>query len=741
MKEIDFEGLGVALLSRVRDLVPVFLPGGKLIGKEYTCASLLGGRGDSCKVNMQTGLWSDFSTNEKGGDLISLHAAINHIKQSESAKILSEQIGYVSNLTQQQPESSSQHVSRETSLVAPPNTTVNPPMVHGQFGKPTASWEYRDAGGQRLFFVARYDTPDGKQFFPWSYNGKTWICKAWPAPRPLFGLPELVAEPTKPVLIVEGEKTCEAARRIAGNAYVVVTWPNGSKAVNKADWSALKGRKVLIWPDADTPGIEAGNAIAEILHKQSPEVKIIDAFDRSDGWDAADALKEGWDWNKFKAWAKPIVRVFGVNVNVTVQTESDNGPVTESCYALWERLGLPQQGNGQPIVNEDCAIRVFDGLPQFKDKIWFDEFHQKQFTTWMSPNNHPREWRDIDDLTLCTIFQRDFGLRKMSDVVIKKAVRVYAHSRIRNEPRDWMNSLSWDKTPRIEGFFKSCMGAEDTAYVRAASRNFWLTMVARILFPGCKVDNMIILKGEQGKFKSTALTAIGGDWYSEAHESVTSKDFYMILHGNLLIEISELDAFNRAENNTIKKVVSCAKDRYRPPYGTRAENFPRQCVFVGTTNEDQPLKDYTGGRRFWPINVGEVNVREIQNQREQLFAEAVAILKSENPKYHADRDVSAWWKMPYDETLAVQDSNRQSDEWEDIILTFLENRSSTEITIPQVAKECLFIGADRLDKAIQMRIARNLVAIGWKRNVVRKGEKTFKIWQKKPVTTSCGYEF
>lgn len=738
--KIDFEGLAAALLARARDFIPSWLPGGKLVGHEYTCGSLLGGRGDSFKANINTGAWADFASTDKGGDLISLYAAINKIKNSEAAKTLAEQINFVSNNLPPNAAPLS-NVPRETMLIAPPEAASLPPMTHGQHGKPTGSWSYRDTSGRLLFLIARYDTKDGKQFLPWSWDGRQWICKAWPMPRPLFGLPELAQAPNRPVLIVEGEKTCEAARKLAGDHYCVVTWPNGSKAVGKADWSPLYGRKVLIWPDADEPGIVAGQEIAKILHSHCPEVKIIDSFNRNDGWDAADAVKDGWTWEQFKAWAKSIVRVFEINVSVTVQTESDNGPVHESCYALWERLGLPQQANGQPIVNEDLALRVFDGLDQFNGKIWFDEFHQKQFTTWRSEGGQPREWRDIDDLTLCAVFQRDFGLRKMTDSTIKKAVRIYAHQHIRNEPRDWMKSLIWDKKQRIETFFCEAFGAENTPYVCAASRNFWLTMVARILFPGCQVDNMVILKGEQGTYKSTALRLIGGKWYTEAHESVTSKDFYMILHGNLLIEISELDAFNRAENNTIKKVVTCATDRFRPPYGTRAENFPRQCVFVGTTNEEQPLKDYTGGRRFWPINIHSISPDFIRDNRDQLFAEAVEILNSENPKNHADRTVSAWWKMPHAETLAAQEFNRQSDDWEEIIDAFLSNRMSTEITVPQVAKDCLFIGADRLDKATQMRIARNLSAIGWKRNLVRKDGKLSRVWIKKVCNQLGGYEF
>src|SRR5262249_11330228 len=135
-----------------------------------------------------------------------------------------------------------------------------------------------------------------------------------------------------------------------------------------------------------------------------------------------------------------------------------------------------------------------------------------------------------------------------------------------------------------------------------ASHNFWLSLVARAYKPGCKVDNMIVLEGGQGIGKSTALDIIGGDWYTEQHESASNpKAFAEILQGKLLVEISEMDAFNGSQINRVKQTITCQSDRYRPAYGRYAKDHLRRCIFVGTTNRDDWNKDETGARRFWPI--------------------------------------------------------------------------------------------------------------------------------------------
>lgn len=723
MSEIDFEGLARELLTRARDLLPLWLPGGKLTGHEYTAGSLRGEPGGSLSVNVNTGLWADFAGTEKGGDLISLYAAIEGLSQGEAAGRLSDETGYALRETEPyRPGTKPAETEPETDpegpeTIKPPQGVDVPAMDHPTYGPAAAAWAYPDFDGLPLFYVARYDTPGGKQIMPWSWHREgRWVMKGWPAPRPLYGLRDLQQSPGAPVLIVEGEKTADAAKQIVGDKYVVMTWPNGAKAVKKADWRPLFGRKVLLWPDADEPGHAAMKEAANILKGHCPQVKVIDS-DKSDGWDAHDAMEAGWDWDRLVEWAKPRARavlvkaeatsgavkaVAAVQVNIETQEHADIPP---SLYAFYEEHGIACSRSGHPICNVDNVLRVFENLEEMKGLVWYDEFHAKYFT--MQGGDKPREWADIDDLRLTAHLQRNLGFQRLSDDIVHKAIMVYAERSPRNEPRDWMASLTWDGTPRIENFFIDSLGVEPSEYSKAASKNWWLCMAARILRPGCKVDNMVILEGGQGKFKSTALNVVGGKWYAEALESPLSKDFYMALHGKLIVEVAELDSFRRAEDTLIKRLLTCHTDRYRPPYGRIAQDFARHCIFVGTTNEKAYLRDHTGARRFWPIKIGEIQLQKIREEREQLFAEAVARMKADEP----------WWEMPEEETRAEQEARRQEDEWESVITAYLDRK--TEITVKEVATEAIKIDVSKLDLLVQRRIAKIMHSVGWTKHNLR----------------------
>jgi putative DNA primase/helicase len=319
-----------------------------------------------------------------------------------------------------------------------------------------------------------------------------------------------------------------------------------------------------------------------------------------------------------------------------------------------------------------------------------------------------REWSDADDISLALYMQRDIGLPRIGREIVSQAVVAMAYRNERNCVRAWLEALEHDWTSRVDSFFSDCFGADETEYTKAASRNFWLSMIARVFEPGCKVDNMIVLEGAQGVGKSTALQVIGGEWFAEQHESATNpKAFAEILQGKWLIEISEMDSFNRAEVNRVKQTVSCPSDRFRASYGRHAKDHPRQCVFVGTTNRDDWNRDETGARRFWPISCrGTVRVDLVRQNREQLFAEAVARYKAGEPH----------WMMPAEATKAEQEGRFQADPWLDNITTIVKGESN--VTTSFVAEK-LGIDLARRDRAVEMRIGACLRFMGWKRQQKR----------------------
>lgn len=723
---LDFTGLAAHLLSRAGEFLPDWSPGGRLVGREYVAGGARGGPGDSFKYNTDKGTGSDFATGETFGDMIDLYSKIENISMGEAAKRLSEQTGY----RLKDKPLPVRTTPADHKVGRPPVNIAPPAMTHPKWGKPSMSWPYSDPVGV-LFYIARYESPEGKQFCPWSWSltANKWVSKGWPAPRPLYGLDLLVARPEAPVLVCEGERAADAARNLIGRGYVCVSWANGATSVSKADWSPIKGKNVVLWPDSDNPGIEAMEKLAKILISDCLSVKILDVTGMPEGYDAADALADGWDYDRTVAWAKPRARLItatavatapgvtaAAQVNVTINTD-EPPPSSASQFALWESLGLAATGQGNPYSNQDNAIRVIEKHPPLKDLLWFDEFHQKYFTLWNS--KAPREWEDVDETRLTTYMQRNLGLAKMSDETIHKAAVEFAKRNPRNEPRDWMETLKWDGTPRVPWFLSEAFGAEEKSeYVWAASKNFWVGMVARIFSPGCKLDNMLVLEGPQGKFKSTALDIIGHKWFAEARGSALDKDFFLNLRGKLIMEIAELDAFKgRAEVTAIKQVITCRVDRYRAPYERSSKDHPRQSIFVGTTNERGYLRDDTGGRRFWPILCKKIQPDWIAKNRSQLFAEAVHLYKAGEK----------WWEMPQEETDKEQEKRRSQDEWENAMAEYLQHKSET--TVREIGSDCLKIDIGKLERGIQMRIGGLLRNLGWDKTDREGGSgKIGKVW-------------
>jgi hypothetical protein len=186
-------------------------------------------------------------------------------------------------------------------LLAPvPSDAPTPPKRHPKLGAPSRIWTYRDEAGELLGYIHRFDPSEGKQFRPlalWRSEGAAleWRWQSWNAPRPLYGLDRLAARPSALVLVCEGEKSADAAERILPDV-VAVTSPNGAKSAKKADWTALKGRAVVIWPDADDAGLKfAEIVVGELAGVGAASIAIITPpVGVAPGWDAADAEQEGW---------------------------------------------------------------------------------------------------------------------------------------------------------------------------------------------------------------------------------------------------------------------------------------------------------------------------------------------------------------------------------------------------------------------------------------------------------------
>jgi len=317
-----------------------------------------------------------------------------------------------------------------------------------------------------------------------------------------------------------------------------------------------------------------------------------------------------------------------------------------------------------------------------------------------------------------------------------------------NPPLDYLTGLEWDHEPRLRTFLSDYFGAEQNEYTARAGINWLVSCAARIIEPGCKVDTMLVLESPQGAGKTQCMRILGGPWYAEATALVGSKDFMLGMQGVWIVEVAELDSFTRAEDRSVKKMLSAVEDKFRVPYGRRDERFSRTCVFVGTTNEGEYLKDPTGARRYWPVKCGDLAVDALRLNRDQLWAEAVHLYRhggdpSEWPDDTGAREATRargwrWWWMPPRANLE-QERRFQVDPWESLVQQWLdghapaaqypvdvagEQRQATTIGLLQhaIAKK-----TGDITRQDEMRVGHLLRHLGWRRARTRlpNGARTY----------------
>lgn len=380
--------------------------------------------------------------------------------------------------------------------------------------------------------------------------------------------------------------------------------------------------------------------------------------------------------------------------------------------------GLADNSKGFPLGNLANAVTVLQKDPQWgADRIWYDEFLGRVLIA----NSPTREWRDEDDARLTVYMQQAIGMTTIPESNVSSAVRFVARQRPRNCVRDYLSSREWDGTQRLEHAFEDFFGVETNErqpceYVRPVSANFFLGLAARIAFPGCQLDNMVIFEGEQGIGKARALRVLGGDWYMLAAESIHNKDFFQALPGKWIVEIGEMESFSRAERERVKLVISTPIDRYRPSHGRHTRDFPRQCIFAGTSNRDDYGNDDTGLRRFWPVWCREIDVDGLAAARDQLFAEAWQRITAG----------ASWWVTPTQPTKAAQRERQSEDVWTPLVLDHL--RQKPEVQIHDILADACKVRPADMTHTHKLRIGSILRLAGWTKIVKRIDGRLAKIW-------------
>lgn len=400
-------------------------------------------------------------------------------------------------------------------------------------------------------------------------------------------------------------------------------------------------------------------------------------------------------------------------------------PTSVGMGTLWHEAGgraavreVREPAAGFPAGYDDKRNTTLAAAVELQGQldVRFDEFSQRVMLMGAPPWNPsdataPRPWTDRDTIE-AHIFLQGCKLNPSKEAT-GDAISAIAHRRAYHPVRDYLDNLTWDGVPRLNTLARGYLGGEDTEYTRTVLPMALIGAVARIYQPGAKVDNVLILEGAQGLYKSTACSALfGAEWFADELPDVSSKDAAIQLLGKWAIELAELDAMRRAERSAMKKFISRCVDTYRPPYGRTAVDVPRQCVFVGTTNDATYLQDPTGNRRWWPLRVlRRCDVEALRRDRDQLWAEAVARYQAGEP----------WWLTPEQEQrLAVpeQDARREADPWEDPIRQWLTEQERTMVTPEEVARGALFIAFEKHNAAINSRIASCLQRCGYERKKV-----------------------
>lgn len=254
--------------------------------------------------------------------------------------------------------------------------------------------------------------------------------------------------------------------------------------------------------------------------------------------------------------------------------------------------------------------------------------------------------RDVDYSGVRNYIECVYGIvssQKVDDALALELERKKFHP-----VREYLQAQKWDGIERVNTLLIDYFGAEDNAYTRAAIRKMLCAAAARVFEPGVKFDTALILVGDQGTYKSTFVKKLGMDWFSDTFTTVQGKESFEQIQGAWLIEMAELSGLKKAEVESIKHYISKRDDMFRPAYGRTVETYKRQCVFFGTTNNKDFLRDPTGNRRFMPIDVRPEYITKsvaddlTQKEVDQIWAEAYQLYLAKEPLYLVgDEDIIA----------------------------------------------------------------------------------------------------
>jgi hypothetical protein len=387
-----------------------------------------------------------------------------------------------------------------------------------------------------------------------------------------------------------------------------------------------------------------------------------------------------------------------------------------------EAVTLIKNAAGNPIANQYNVYTVLKYLSPWNEVFAFDEFAMRRMVIKKPPNEpgnpklfKPRDIRETD-YSKVTKWLNVNGFNSLPKQIVVDAVAELCEDNLISPVDDYLEKLSFDPAvdePQLSLWVQRYFGVQPEddnhkAYVAAVSRLALIQAVARAFDPGCQADTVPILEGKQGIGKSTALRILhGAEWFTDALPPMGTKDASDFLRGKWGVELSEMAFQKKAELETQKAFISRREERFRPAYGREEILYNRRCVFWGTTNRTDYLKDETGNRRFLPIKVENVDKRGLAANRDKLWAEAVYYYK-QGEKWHLDGDLLR--------SASEQASQRfEDDPWIEVINEKLRNIE--HISIRVACQRCFEEVSDlSINQQMARRMSSCLQQAGWERS-------------------------
>lgn len=355
---------------------------------------------------------------------------------------------------------------------------------------------------------------------------------------------------------------------------------------------------------------------------------------------------------------------------------------------------LDTDNSGKYKATTKNIVTIFENDPNLKGRIAHNEFSQRVIIRdslpWHKINNCDCGdcWEEWDDAFIRYYIESVYGM--YSPMRISDGFVIMTEKNKYHPIREYLNNLKWDGKERVETLFIDYLGAEDCEYTRVVTRKILTAAVARVFEPGRKFDWMLVLVGKQGIGKSHILSLLGKSWFSDSFTTVIGKEAYEQLQDAWIIEVCELTATKKAEEEAVKQFIAKREDNYRMAYGRRVSRVPRQCVFFGTTNTTNFLRDTTGNRRFWPVMTG---VHPIErNLFEELSPEVIDQYWAEAMDIYNKKEVLHL--NPREEAMAekVQARHTESNSKEGPIRRYLEMKLPKEWKSMDIPERRQFIG-------------------------------------------------